>query len=129
VGASFPAATTGSSLSFTATAIDDAMLGGQPVLSGWQFSTDYAVSSSQPAYLSLLVGAGQSLKSLALWQYDDGEWGRVAANDWTYDGQYVSFTAGELGGYALTAVPEPGMLMLAAVGLIGFAAYARRRRA
>jgi hypothetical protein len=48
--------------------------------------------------------------------------------DLTYDGTYASFTATDFTGYALTAVPEPGTIVLLAAAILGFAAYIRRRQ-
>ena len=94
--------------------------GNKPVLSGWDFSTtNYAVSASNPVYLSLKVGPLTDWDDLKIWHFDGSAWTNYAATDLTYDGTYASFTATGFSGYAVT-VPEPGtlvMLLAVAVGL------------
>jgi hypothetical protein len=123
-------------MTFTATAIggttssilEKAAGDDQRVLSGWEFSTTgYDVSSSQPIYLSFAVGEGFSAEDFDLWHFDGSAWTPYSANDLTYDGKYASFTVTGLSGYAATAVPEPGTLLLLAVGLFGVFVFGRRR--
>jgi T5SS/PEP-CTERM-associated repeat protein len=137
VGASFVAAPNAMNMTFTATAMSNTTLDllrtmlptNKSVLSGWEFSTtNYAVNSSNPVYLSFKVGAGYSADELDLWHYDGSYWMKYVPADLTYDGAYASFTAASFSGYAMTAVPEPGIFALLATGLIGLLAYTWRRR-
>jgi T5SS/PEP-CTERM-associated repeat protein len=136
VGASFVAATSTTNIAFTATAMNSAILdilradlpANESILSGWTFATtNYAVSSTNPVYLSFQVGAGQPSDLLEVWHYDGSAWTEYPTNDLTYDGNYASFTATGLSGYAMV-VAEPSTLPLLAAGLFGLLAYAWRRR-
>ena len=102
---------------------------GESVLSGWSFSTTgFTATSDNPVYLSFQVGPGETSANLNVWHYDGSAWTEYSALDLTYDGNYASFTANGLSGYAMVAVPEPGMLVLLAAGCLGLLAYAWRRR-
>jgi hypothetical protein len=87
----------------------------------WMFSADgYAVSSSNPVYLSFKVDPDDLLDGLEVWHYDGTSgWAKHNAFDLTHDGTYASFTATSFSGYAMLPVPEPGTLMLVVVGLLG----------
>jgi T5SS/PEP-CTERM-associated repeat protein len=127
VGASFLAAAGPASMTFTAAAVADAVLGGQEVLGAWTFATTgYDVSESNPIYLSFDVGAKYPADELHVWHYDGSVWTPYSPFDLTYDGTYASFTVTSLSGYAVT--PEPGTLALLAVAMLGLIAWARRRR-
>ena len=144
VGASFGATTSSTSIGLTAaaltssvsTALQTAAGSNEEILSGWTFSTtNYTVSSSNPVYLSLLVGSGQSLNDLDVWHYDGTAWTEYAASDLSYDGAYADFTVTGFSGYAVSGefsqiytLPEPGTFALLAAGLLGLAAYAWRKR-
>ncbi|MEN6458187.1 MAG: PEP-CTERM sorting domain-containing protein, partial [Thermoguttaceae bacterium] len=138
VGASFLATTSSTPITFTATAITGSTLTsleselttfGETVRSGWTFSTsNYTVSSAKPVYVSLAVGSGFLVDDLNLWHYDGSVWTSYTADDLAYDGTYASFTVTSFNGYAVSAVPEPGTLMLLVAGLFGVAAYAWRCR-
>lgn len=137
VGASFVAAGSTTNIAFTATAMSDTLLDSlssqlspkEAILSGWMFSADgYAVSLSNPAYLSFKVGAGHPVDELDLWHYDGSAWTEYTPTDLTYDGTFASFTATGLSGYAMIAVPEPGTLFLLGIAAIGLLASARRRQ-
>jgi T5SS/PEP-CTERM-associated repeat protein/autotransporter-associated beta strand protein len=134
-GASVLGTTTASTMSMVASVLGGdtltalATISGDSVLNAWTVSADnYAVSDAMPVYLSLRVGGGWSLDDLRIWQYSGGSWSECAANDLAYDGTYASFTATALGGYGVTAVPEPGTLALLAAGLIGSLVWAWQRR-
>jgi T5SS/PEP-CTERM-associated repeat protein len=137
VGASFPAMSVTTSMTFTATAMNDTALNplrsllpsGESVLSGWDFAgTNYTVSSTNPVYLSFKVGPGRSADQLDLWHYAGGAWTKVSPFDLTYDGTYASFTASSFSGYAMSAVPEPGTVALLAMGLLSLMVFGRRKR-
>ena len=136
VGASFVAAGSTRNIVFTATAMDITLLdilrsqlpAREPVLDGWNFSTaNYAVSSTNPVYLSFNVGPGYSSDDLAVWHYDGNGWTSFSPMDLTYDGTYASFTATSFSGYAMVGVvPEPGTVVLLVVGLLGVLIRVRR---
>jgi hypothetical protein len=63
----------------------------------------------------------------AVAHYDGSAWSEYPTIDLTYDGNYASFTATGLSGYAMV-VPEPGTLVLLATGVLGLLIYARRKR-
>ena len=137
VGASFLGGARTPNMVFLATAMSPPTLStlvsqlpaNESILSAWNFSTtDYAVSSTNPIYLSFNVGAGQSSDDLNLWQYNGTTWTPYVPTDLTYDGTFASFTATGLSGYAMTAVPEPSTLALLGIAAIGLLACAWRRR-
>ncbi len=154
VGASFLGSITSQSVTFTATAMSDSTLAGlkalknadDTILSSWSldagiFSTPYPYPSSAPVYLSLFVGAGQSVEDLTIWSFNSdyytplGYWTKVSPSDLTYDGAYANFTVtwshrpGMFSGYAVTSpVPEPGAITLLAAAFAVLAVYARRKR-
>jgi T5SS/PEP-CTERM-associated repeat protein len=129
VGASLLAKTgSATQVNFTATAVSgDALaalqtaLGpGQELLGAWQLSAEGAgYSPGDPVYLSFDVGSGYSRSELRLWDYDGTNWTAFDASDLTYNQPYASFTVTALGGYAVSAVPEPGSLVLLGVAVIG----------
>ena len=134
VGASFPAAGSTTNMTFTATPMNQTILdvlrgelpAGESILSGWSFSTTgFTATSSNPVYLSFQVGSGQTSEDLDVWHYDGSAWTQYSALDLTYDGNYASFTASGLSGYAMVAVPEPATLALLLAGAIGLLGGAR----
>ena len=137
VGASFLAADVASELDFTATPIDGSALTdlllllheGESVRGGWTFTAGgEGYSEGDPAYLSFDIGGGFARGDLNLWHHDGSHWTEYAAGA-TYDGQYASFTVTGFSGYAVSAVPEPGtMVMLLSLGVAGLFAYVWRRR-
>jgi T5SS/PEP-CTERM-associated repeat protein len=137
LGASFLAGTSTTNITFTALATGGTPLDGlksvagsdQAVLDAWTFATtNYSLSATNPIYFSLKVGPNFSTDDLELWGYNGTSWAAYIPTDLTYDGTYASFTATGLSGYAATAVPEPGTLVLLAAGFLGLAAYARRKQ-
>jgi hypothetical protein len=127
LGASFLATTSSSILSLTASPLGGAALStlqgdlpaGQAVLDGWGLSiTGY--SAGNPAYLSLLIGAGYtpyqlataafSRDNLSVWDYNGTTWSAFQANDLTFDGTYASFTVSALNGYDYAVAGTPLLL-------------------
>ena len=91
------------------------------------FSTiNYAVSSSNPIYLSFKVGPGYMSEDLNLWGYDGGIWTKLGISDLTYDGMYASFSASATEGYAVTAVPEPWPVAMLVFALLSLLIHTRR---
>jgi T5SS/PEP-CTERM-associated repeat protein len=136
VGASFRSASITQDITFTATPIDDAILGNlelaagvnQTILGGWTFeTTNYDVSSYNPIYLSFQVDRDYPLNDLKVWHYDGHTWTTFFALDLTCDGAYASFTITGLGAYAVT-VPEPSTLALGGFGLLALLACSWQRR-
>jgi hypothetical protein len=99
-------------------------------LSAWNFSTTgYAVDDSNPVYLSLYAGSGQTLCGLSIWHYDGSTWSAYDAYDLAYDDTYASFTATGFSGYAVTGAtptPIPAGLWLLGPGLAGLVGMRRR---
>jgi T5SS/PEP-CTERM-associated repeat protein/autotransporter-associated beta strand protein len=136
IGASFLAKTTSTPVSFTATPVSDGSLnllntavnGSQSTLGGWLFATSGGYVTGDPAYVSFAIGSNHSTSDLTLWRFDGSSWSRFAVNDLTYDGNYVSFTATDLNGFAVTAIPEPSIFTLFGMAALGFLGYAKRLR-
>jgi fibronectin-binding autotransporter adhesin len=128
LGASFAASTSLQPLNFTATAIDPGTLApGQTVLGAWTLSAAAGYTAGDPLYLSFGLGAGYSEDKLQLWRCDGASWTKFSADDLTYDGNYASFTASGMAGYACS-VPEPSTLALLVSCLVGLSARAMRKR-
>ncbi len=141
-GAGFMAATSSTPVTFNASAITNATelsalqsaLGssGQSVLSDWTFSlSGTTVSSTNPVYLSLFAGSGQSITNdLEIWEFNGTSWSSFAANDLAYDGTFASFTTTALEDFAVTGeatpTPIPGALLLFGPGVAGLALLRRR---
>ena len=134
LGASFAASASSKTLTLTATAIGGGTLTalenlagpGQTVLGGWSLSAASGYAAGDPAYLSFESGGRYSREFVQLWSYNGTAWTKFAASDLNYDGTYVNFTATSLSTYAVT-VPEPGMAVLLACGLMGLAVWRKRR--
>lgn len=136
VGAGFAAGT--ANVTFNAVALSPTALAalqgllasGNTVLSAWNFSaTGYTVSASNPVYLSLSAGPGQSLSKLGIWHYDGSTWSVHDAYDLAYNGTYASFTVTGFSGYAVsgtTPTPIPAGVWLLGPALAGLAGMRRR---
>ena len=136
LGASFAPTSTDTLLNFTASPISGQPLvdlqtilnaNQQTLLSDWQMTVTGGYTTGDPAYLSFNVGPGISRNDIAVWHYNGAAWSQYDATDLTCNGDYASFTVTGFSGYALSAVPEPGTLILLASGLMSTFVYARRR--
>jgi T5SS/PEP-CTERM-associated repeat protein len=78
----------------------------QSVLDGWTFSSVTGYMAGTPTYLSLAPGRYYPSDGLQWWSYDGSTWSALAANDFTFDGTWASFTAAALDGkgFAVTGV-------------------------
>ncbi|MGD0516890.1 MAG: PEP-CTERM sorting domain-containing protein [Thermoguttaceae bacterium] len=136
LGVSFAPTTTDTLLDFNATPISGLPLtdlqtilnaNNQTLLSGWQVTATGGYTTGDPAYLSFDVGAGRSANDITVWHYDGAAWSQYDTTDLTCNGGYASFTVTGFSGYALTAVPEPGTLILLASGFLIMLVYLQRR--
>jgi T5SS/PEP-CTERM-associated repeat protein len=141
VGLGFQATATSNPITFSATTIGgselsslQSLLGtGKSVLSDWSFTTTgTTVSSSNPVYLSLSAGAGQSLAGLAIWDFNGSAWSQLSPTDLAYNGNYASFTALNLKDIAVSGTetasptPIPAALWLLGSGLMGLLGIRRK---
>ena len=141
VGIGFQATATSNPITFSAKAIGGSELSslqsligtGNSVLSAWSLSTTgTTVSSTNPVYLSLTAGAGQSLASLIVYDYNGTSWSLLAPADLAYDGKYASFTALNLNDVAVvgagdpTPTPVPAAVWLLGSGLFGLFGIKRK---
>jgi len=140
VGLGFQASATSNPITFSATAIGGSELSslqtligtGKSVLSGWSFTTTgTTISSTNPVYLSLTAGAGQSLSSLAVYDFIGTSWSLLTPADLAYDGNYASFTAFNLNDVAVvgaaTPTPIPAAVWLLGSGLLGLVGIRRKK--
>ncbi|NQU23834.1 MAG: PEP-CTERM sorting domain-containing protein [Candidatus Nealsonbacteria bacterium] len=136
VGASFLAADAASEVHVTATAVSGSALGeleslpgtGDAVYGAWTFDVTGSYTVGDPAYLSFDVGPGFDRADLNLWHYDGSQWSEFVAADLTCNGDYASFTVTGFSGYAVSAVPEPGTLVMLGVGVVSLGLIRRRRK-
>ncbi len=114
----------------TLNSLEGSLAVGQSVLSGWLFEPGDGYTVGKAVYLSLEVGTGQSLDNLGVWHFDGSTWSPYTVTDLTYDGTYANFTVTGFSGYAMSGitVPEPGAIVLLAVGLASMLAYAWSKR-
>ena len=125
--ASFAATATSNPLDFVASSLTPQQAAllppDQTLLAGWTFSAS-GYTEGDPVYLSLEVGPGFTTTDLETWHYDGTTWSAYTPADFSYDGQYASFTVTGFSGYAVTA-PEPASLTILA--LIGGSMLTFRR--
>jgi len=114
----------------TLNSLEGSLAVGQSVLSGWLFEPGDGYTEGNAVCLSLEIGAGQSLDNLGVWHFDGSTWSPYTVTDLTYDGTYANFTVTGFSGYAMSGitVPEPGAIVLLAVGLASLLAYAWRKK-
>ncbi len=124
-------------LDFTATVITGETLdglvalldSGESVEGAWELIVaGDGYTEGDPAYLSFDVGAGYSRGDLQVWHFDGFDWTEFDAIDLTCNGDYASFTVTGFSGYAVSAVPEPGMFILLIAAALGLLIHARRKR-
>jgi T5SS/PEP-CTERM-associated repeat protein len=140
VGLGFQATATSNPITFSATAIGGSELSslqsligtGKSVLSGWSIgNTGTTISSTNPVYLSLTAGTGQSLASLAVYDFNGTSWSLLTPADLAYDGNYASFTAYNLNDIAVagtaTPTPIPAAVWLLGSGLFGLFGLKRKQ--
>jgi T5SS/PEP-CTERM-associated repeat protein len=140
VGIGFQATTASNPITFSAKAIGgseltslQSLIGtGNSVLSAWSFTTTgTTVSSTNPVYLSLTAGAGQSLYSLSVYDFNGTSWSQLTPADLAYDGNYASFTALNLNDVAVvgaaTPTPIPAAVWLLGSGLMGLVGIKRKK--
>ncbi len=117
----------------TGTVVDGALLSeleamaGEAVLGAWLFEVDGSYSEGDPAYLSFDLGPGFDRADLNVWHYDGAQWSEFAAADLTCNGDYASFTVAGFSGYAVSAVPEPGSVVLLVVAVLGLVWWRAKR--
>jgi len=140
VGLGFQATTASNPITFSATAIGGSELSslqtligtGKSVLSAWSLNTTgTTISSTNPVYLSLTAGAGQSLASLSVYDFNGTSWSQLTPADLAYDGNYASFTALNLNDVAVvgapTPTPIPAAVWLLGSGLMGLVGIKKKR--
>lgn len=125
--ASFSAATTSNPLDFVGTPLTSEQAAllppDQTLLAGWTFSAS-GYTEGDPVYLSLDVGPGFTTADFSTWHYDGTTWSDYTPTDFTYDGQYASFTVSGFSGYAVTT-PEPASLAILAFAGMALLAFRR----
>jgi T5SS/PEP-CTERM-associated repeat protein len=115
----------GSSILFLGTENNATQIGGQNVLSAWDFETDLAPGTDVQLYFD--IGMGWDTSSLLAWYSTDGLVWTAFETDIFYDGKFASFTVEGFSSYALTAVPEPAtFVLLIGLGFLGWV-FVRRR--
>jgi len=128
LGASFPASETSRPIVFFAEPVTGDLLyeleyelpPGHELFGAWQLSVEgFTPSAEEPVYLSFGVfdfetgRGGLNASEITLWHYDGTKWSPLESDMFTHDGQYANFLAESFSAYAVSAVPEPGTLLLA----------------
>ncbi len=137
LGASFPASADPMPITFTAQPVSGdplydlqyQMPEGHEVFGAWQLSAEsFTPSEDEPVYLSFDVGlGGLKTSDIALWHYDGSQWAPFETDVFTYDGQYASVLVTGFSAYAVSAVPEPGTLVLLLVAAFAGVLWQWRR--
>ncbi len=137
LGASFPASADPMPITFTAQPLSGDTLydlqyqlpEGQQVFGAWELAASgFTPSEDEPVYLSFYVGQDElATDEISLWHYDGTQWTPFETDVFTYDRQYANFLAESFSAYAVSAVPEPGTLLLL-LGCLCAALICRRRR-
>ena len=134
-GAAFQGAGVSAEITFTATAVTGEALDlledliadtGEDVFSIWDFSVQ---NYDSEVYLSLSAKRADNLLDLTIWYLTNDIWTEFDATGLALDGTYASFTATELGTYAVTgssSVPVPGAIGLFGAGLLGLVGAGRK---
>lgn len=126
VGLNFTAATVGGD---TLADLVDLLEPNQVVKGAWDCAGGGAgQAAGDPVYLSFAVGAGLSRNDLQVWHHDDADGRAFDAMDLTCNAGWASFTISQFGTYAVTAVPEPGTIVLLVVAALGLTAFPPRRK-
>jgi len=83
------------------------------VLGAWEISASGSgYSPYDPVYLSFDVGPGFARSDFDVWHYDGSQWAAFETDVFSYDGRYASMLVTGFSAYAVSAVPEPGTLVL-----------------
>jgi len=86
---------------------------GHTVLGAWEMSASGSgYSPGDPVFLSFDIGGGFARSDFDVWHYDGSQWAPFETDVFSYDGRYASMLVTGFSAYAVSAVPEPGTLVL-----------------